>query len=191
MIAYKPVVTGIDEPAGEWPADDELLRAAAGEAVVPHRYGPPVSPHLAADLAGEVLDPAALAQAARGAAATGGTLVAEGVGGLLVPLTLGFSVRDLARELGLPLVIAARPGLGTINHTLLTIEAARSAGLHVAGVVMTPWPEQPSAMERSNRETIERLGRVQVATLPPATPEGLAEAGAGLPLGEWLSERLA
>ena len=60
-------------------------------------------------------------------------LVCEGVGGLLVPLTLGYLVRDFARDLGLPVVIAASPGLGTINHTLLTIEAARAVGLEVGG----------------------------------------------------------
>ena len=57
-------------------------------------------------------------------------------------------------------MIAASPGLGTINHTLLTIEAARAAGLEVAAVVLTPWPEEPSEIERSNRETIAALGGV-------------------------------
>ena len=73
-----------------------------------------------------------------------------------------YLIRDLARDLGLPLVVAARPGLGTINHTLLTLEAARAAGLDVLGVVLTPWPAEPSAIERSNRATIERLGGVHV-----------------------------
>ena len=65
----------------------------------------------------------------------------EGVGGLLVPLAEDFTVRDLAVALGLGVLIAARPGLGTINHTLLTLEAARAAGLDVRAVVLTPWPE--------------------------------------------------
>ena len=64
------------------------------------------------------------------------------------------------------MVIAARTGLGTINHTLLTIEAARTAGLAVAGVVMTPWPGRPEAIEESNRATVERLGAVTVSGLP-------------------------
>ncbi len=64
------------------------------------------------------------------------------------------------------MVIAAAPGLGTINHTLLTIEAARAVGLEVAAVVLTPWPEEPGEIERSNREAIERLGGVPVAVLP-------------------------
>ena len=60
----------------------------------------------------------------------------------MVPLTPGYLVRDFARELGLPLVVAASPGLGTINHTLLTLEAAWAAELEVACVVLTPWPEE-------------------------------------------------
>ena len=77
-----------------------------------------------------------------------------------------YLVRDLAADLGYPLVVVASPGLGTINHTLLTLEAARGAGLEVASVVLTPWPESPSEVERSNRETIAALGAVAVLTLP-------------------------
>ena len=95
-------------------------------------------------------------------------LVAEGVGGLLVPLTADDSVRDLAVALGCRSSSRRGPGLGTINHTLLTLEAARAAGLTVAGVVLTPWPAAPDAMVRSNRATIARLGAVDVATLPRA-----------------------
>ncbi|MGZ6695309.1 MAG: dethiobiotin synthase, partial [Solirubrobacteraceae bacterium] len=117
VAAYKPVVTGIDEaPEPGKPPDDELLAACAGMApgdVAPWRFGPPVSPHLAAALAGTALDPGALVAAAR-RSGEGRTLVAEGVGGLLVPLTAeGFLVRDLIAALGLPVVVVARPGLGT------------------------------------------------------------------------------
>ena len=65
----------------------------------------------------------------------------------------------------LPLVVAATPGLGTINHTLLTVESARAVGLEVCCVVLTPWPARPEAIETSNRETIERLGTAEVAVL--------------------------
>ncbi len=198
VAAFKPVVTGIDEEAGELGYDHELLASASNagqrpEDVAPYRFGPPVSPHLAAELAGMVIEPAELVTAARGqaAAAAGegggeGVLVCEGVGGLLVPITPGYLVRDLAVDLGLPVVIAARPGLGTINHTLLTLEAARAGGLRVAAVVMTPWPDDPSPMERSNRDTIARLGDVTVTGLPRTTPDRLAEAGASLPVENWL-----
>jgi dethiobiotin synthetase len=197
VAAYKPVVTGLDEPAEPgWPRDHELLAAAAGvapETVAPHRFGPPVSPHLAAERAGVELEVDALVLAAGAAAADAraDVLIAEGVGGLLVPLTSRRTVRDLAVALALPLVIAARPGLGTINHTLLTIEAARAARLAIAGVVITPWPDDPSAMVRSNRDTIARLGAVEVATLPPlpdGSPASLAAGGARLPLAAWLPE---
>ncbi len=193
VLACKPVASGLDEaPAGVWPHDHELLADMAGmepEEVAPLRYGPAVSPHLAASMAGERIDAVGLIEHAR-ALGQRGTLIVEGVGGLLVPLNEEFAVRDLAVELGLPLLIAARAGLGTINHTLLTLQAARAAGLDVCAVVLTPWPERPSAMEHSNRETIARLGEVEVADLGPvASPErgDLARAGARLPWRRWLT----
>ncbi len=187
--AYKPVVTGLEDPAeiaarGDWPADHELLADMAGMdpgEVAPLRYGPAVSPHLAAQLAGERIDPARLLAGARALGA--GTLIAEGVGGLLTPLADDHTVCDLAVALGLPVLIAASTGLGTINHTLLTLRVARAAGLEVRAVVLTPWPAAPSTMERSNRETIGRLGEVAVAGLAfVQSPErsGLARAGAEL-----------
>ena len=187
VAALKPVVTGLDDPPGEWPHDHVLLARAAGgrqtpEDVAPYRFGPPVSPHYAAELAGEMIEPARILAAARDHE----LVVCEGVGGLMVPITTGYLVRDLAVDLGLPVVIAARTGLGTINHTLLTVEAARGAGLTVAGVVMTPWPSEPEPIERSNRETIERLAGVAVYRLPRTDPDSLAAAGRALPLHDWL-----
>jgi dethiobiotin synthetase len=188
VAAFKPVVTGLDEPPGEWPPDHELLARAAGGwqapgDVAPYRFGPPLSPHYAAELAGETIEPARLLELA---ASGDRVLVAEGVGGLLVPITPGYLVRDLAVDLGLPLLVAARTGLGTINHSLLTVEAARGAGLSVAAVVMTPWPADPEPIELSNRATVERLAGVPVHGLPATDPHSLAEAGARLPVDDWL-----
>jgi dethiobiotin synthetase len=216
--AHKPVVTGLDEAANGWPPDHELLASVAGmtpEEVAPLRYGPAVSPHLAARLAGETIDPGEVIARAMAAGAevdapgTGvdgpgakmdtpsgaggrGALIVEGVGGLLVPLTDEFTVRDLAVALGLPVLIAAAPRLGTINHTLLTLESARAAGLDVRAVVLTPWPDAPDdppgELERSNRETIARLGEVEVACLGRAqspNPAELARAGGTLAWQEW------
>jgi dethiobiotin synthetase len=170
VAAFKPAVTGLDEDADPaWPRDHELLADASGAApkdVTPHTFGLAASPHLAASLAGAHLEPPELLAGVRAAASGADVLVVEGVGGLLVPLTLGYSIRDFAVDLGLPLVVVARPGLGTINHTLLTIEAVRGVGLAVAAVVLTPWADEPSTLELSNRETIERLGGVRVETLP-------------------------
>jgi dethiobiotin synthetase len=198
VVAHKPVLTGVDElgdgePGGREPGDHELLGLCAGmssDEVAPLRFGPAVSPHLAAQLAGEPIDVAALV--ARVGAIRADAVVVEGVGGLLVPLSPGWDVRRFASEIGLPVVIAARPGLGTINHTLLTIEAARAHGLDVRAVVLTPWPERPSQIEQSNRETIAELGDVAVVTLgrvDPLTPEALARAGALLPVDAWIARR--
>ena len=148
--AHKPVLTGLDHAdagaegqPGAWPPDHELLARVTGmrpEEVAPLRFGPAASPQLAASLAGESLEPERLIAAARQGAA-GVTLVVEGVGGLLVPLAEDYSVCDLAAALGLALVIAARPGLGTINHTLLTLEAARGAGLKARVASLEPFDE--------------------------------------------------
>lgn len=193
MAAFKPVVTGLDEvPDPDWPPDHELLAAVTGQdaaEVAPARFGPAVSPHLAAGMAGRAIEPATLVAAAQAAGADADVLVVEGVGGLLVPLGLGYSVRDFARELGLPVVIAARPGLGTINHTLLTVEALRAAWLEPVGVVLTPWPARPDAIERSNQQTIALLAGLEVVPLPRlarAETAALAAAGAALPLSRWL-----
>jgi dethiobiotin synthetase len=185
VAVFKPAVTGLAEipvaesktgAAADYLAhrpDHELLREAAGsrlsdDEIAPYRYEPPMSPHLAAELAGEAIEPARLLAAARAAAADADILVCEGVGGLLVPLSLSppYLVRDLAVDLALPVVVAASSGLGTINHTLLTIEAARDAGLAVIAVVLTPWPDRPGTIEESNRATIASLGEVGVEVLP-------------------------
>ena len=92
VAAFKPVVTGLAEPVGEFPPDHELLARAAGSGqspaeVAPYRYDPPLSPHYAAELAGETIEPARLVEYARAAAPRDGVFVVEGVGGLLVPLS--------------------------------------------------------------------------------------------------------
>ena len=196
VVAHKPAGTGLDEPPGAegWPADHELLALAAAmdpQDVSPLLFGPAVSPHLAAQLAGVKAGGENYVAAAR-AKASNRTLIVEGVGGLLVPIADDFTIRDLAVELGLPVVIAARPGLGTINHSLLTLEAARSAGLEVRSVVLTPWPELPSEMEHSNLQSIARLGEVQVHTLSAIRGRdraALIRAGEELPWREWFTTR--
>lgn len=194
LRALKPLITGLEEePDPLWPRDHELLALAAGAvpaATMLVGYGPPVSPHLAAELAGRPIELESLVERIQGAAEAEQALVVEGVGGLLVPLSEAADVRDLAAALALPVLIAARPGLGTINHTLLTLEAARAHELDVRAVVLTPWPEEPTDLERSNRATISELGRIEVATLPllpGPDPAALAAAAAVLPLERWLA----
>ncbi|HXF32452.1 MAG TPA: dethiobiotin synthase [Solirubrobacterales bacterium] len=184
VAVFKPAVTGAEEfpdydetaargatSAANLP-DPALLRVASGSAqtddeIAPYRFGPPMSPHLAAGLAGVEIDPERVVKAARAAAADTDAIVVEGVGGLLVPLSPTWTVRSFAVELGYPLVVVSPPGLGAINHTLLTVESARSVGLKVAAIVINPWPAEPSTIEADNRETIAALSGIPVLTLPP------------------------
>ncbi len=184
VAVFKPALTGMDEfPDYDEAAargasdsivglpDHAILRAAArssqtDDEIAPYRFDPPMSPHLAAGLAGVEIDPERVMAAARAAADGVEDIVCEGAGGLLVPLSPTWTMRSCAVELGYPLVVVAPPGLGAINHTLLTVEAARSVGLKVAAVVLNPWPEEPTPIEADNRETIAALAGVPVLTLP-------------------------
>ncbi len=141
------------------------LSDAEKEPLCPYRYEIPCSPHLAAEREHRPIDPARLTASIRSAAAShpAEPLIVEGAGGILVPITRDYSMLDLAAELGWPLLIAARAGLGTINHSLLTLRCARAAGLDVLGVVlMQSTPEAPSAIERDNPRTIAEIGQVEV-----------------------------
>lgn len=192
VAAFKPAVSGLDDPEPGWPPDHELLAAATGwqdpATVSPHRFGPPVSPHLAAERDGVQITLEALLAAFAEATVGADLAVCEGVGGLLVPLAAEppLSVLDFAKELALPVVVAARPGLGTISDTRLTVDRLLAEGLHVAGVVLSGWPQQPGDIERSNLATLSDLLPTDVVTLPLTDPQRLAEHGSGLPLDRWL-----
>ena len=171
VTVFKPAVSGLDEAREQGVVPDhEHLRAAAGsdqadEEIAPYLYAPAVSPHLAAELEGTAIETERLPSGLAAAREAGDFLVCEGVGGFLVPLRLDYLVRDFARDAALSVVVVAAPGLGTINHTLLTIEAVRAAGLNIMSVVLTPWPSEPGRLELSNLEAIRELGGVRVETL--------------------------
>lgn len=168
--AFKPVVTGVDEEIDK-PHDHIFLQEASGteqglEQISPYTFGPPASPHLAAEIAEQTISRGVIEAAYTEAASNCDFLVCEGVGGLMVPLNDGYLVRDFAAHAGLPVVVVARPGLGTINHTLLTVEAARSLGLEVVAIAMTPWPQKPTRVEASNRQTVTELTGIQTIAIP-------------------------
>jgi dethiobiotin synthase len=141
---WKPVQTG-------WPEDDDTRAVEARRSLPGVRLKDPVSPHLAAAREGKTLTLDGILAPARG---FHGTLVVEGAGGLLVPLAPGLLQVDLVAALGLPVVVVARDRLGTINHTLLTLEALRRRGLLVTGVALLGGEK--------NRAAIEEHGRVEV-----------------------------
>jgi dethiobiotin synthetase len=164
----KPVATGAENA---WSEDTRLLAEAAGDpdlhAVTPYTFAIPAAPPVAARLAGISLRLEDLAAAVHRRAAEGRTALVEGVGGLLCPLTERETVADLASNLVLPLIIVARRSLGTLNHTLLTVEAAQRRGLRVAGVVVTAtMPVMGVAEETAVEELRGRLDVPILAVLP-------------------------
>ena len=138
------------------------------------------APVIAARHAGASLDPAALVSEA---SVGDGTVVVSAPGGLMGSLTERYTTRDLARELGLPLVIAARAAGGVTGQVRLVGEAARAAGLAVAAVVLTGWPDPPNRVQLDERELLTKKARVPVVTLPER-PDG--DAAAGWSVAGWL-----
>jgi dethiobiotin synthetase len=154
----KPVATGAEGPVAD---DTRLLGAAAHDAdyaaITPWTFGLPAAPPVAARAASATLDLHEIAAAVRRRMEPGAILLVEGVGGLLCPLTETTVVADLIALLRLPLLIVARLALGTLNHTLLTLESARSRGLDVLGVVVSE-TTPANAVERGNVAELRRLG---------------------------------
>lgn len=177
---WKPIETGVvtdDDTA-------EVIRLSGASSAQALREGvrlpEPLSPHLAASRVGMTISLPPLMECAW-SQPEGDRWVVEGAGGVLVPLNDHELMIDLIAVLGLPVVIAARSGLGTINHTLLTIEALRARAIPIAGVVMVG-PVNPD-----NRVAIETRGHVvvlgELPTLVPLTPTGLQQAADTLARG--------
>ncbi len=173
---FKPVASGCRTVSGNLVSEDAEFLAACADSrrtldeINPVRYTMPLAPNVAAEREGRPVDLDAIFDGYRRIAASGGPVIVEGVGGLLCPITDDFWVIHLAVMMKLPLVVVARSGLGTINHTLLTLHAARSAGLTVAGVVMNRCEpgsagEDPSVM--TNPKQIADRGQVKVLALVP------------------------
>ena len=173
---WKPVQTGIEED------DDtaEVRRLAACDAEeiadVGVRLPRPLSPHLAARLAGQAIEMTDLLRSAESLPDSRFWIV-EGAGGLLVPLNESDLMADLMRALSLPAIIAARSGLGTINHTSLTVSELQRRSIEVAGVVMVGEPNV------ENRLAIERYGGVRVLAEIPVLADLSASAIAATAAG--------
>jgi dethiobiotin synthase len=176
---WKPIQTGPENDT----AEVLRLSSSAREAAYLHgaRLAEPVSPHLAAKLAGTRIDIPFLTAEVKD---TTGTWIVEGAGGVLVPVNEADLMVHLMERLGLPVVIAARTTLGTINHTLLTIEALRARRLTVAGVVMV------GDRDADNRAAIEQYGNVTVLGEMPWFPEMAGHGPAPQRLAIWASEHL-
>jgi dethiobiotin synthetase len=165
---WKPIQSGLLDGA-----DGETVAALGVERVLPEAYRltEPLSPHRAAELDDVTIDPAKLAPPA------GDPLVIEGAGGVLVPVTRDLLYADVFARWGLPVVLVARTGLGTINHSLLSVEALRARGVAIHGIAFVGDANEDNEATICAMAKVKRLGRLP--RLDPLNGESLAEAFAG------------
>ena len=183
VACMKPVESGVGDDAD---SDACALAATAGlpvQQTALYRFADPVAPGVAAERVGKVIDFERIWDRLQALeAGRPDLLLVEGAGGLLVPLGAGRMMADLIRELALPLIVVARDGLGTINHTLLTVEVAVSRGLPVAGIVLSRTSRDPLDGQENLREIERALGGDPpvlgiVPYLSDRSPASLASAG--------------
>ena len=161
----KPVTSGCSLSAtGLISNDAELLSWAAGVTVTPemapYLLKEPLAPSAAAEIEHVRIEFSRILAAFHQLAEQYDFIIVEGAGGLMVPLSGGLLVADLVKLLMLPLLVVARPDLGTVNHTVLTTFAARQLGIDVRGVVISSYPETPSLAESSAPHLIDSLSGV-------------------------------
>ncbi len=186
--AYKPAETGCPrDPSGRYLARDAAMLAGAADlpgdesTICRFRYETPAAPAVAARIEGHAVEIDAIQAAVDGLRAKRpDLLMVEGAGGLLVPFTDDHTAADLARILSLDLLVVARPGLGTINHTALSVECARARGLRVRGVILSHASPEGDPTVSTNASEIERLTGVRVlgalGHTPSLAPDSLAAA---------------
>lgn len=183
-VYFKPIQSGCPEQDGRLiPTDAKLAQELAGlpellEALTPICLRLPLAPAVAAEQEDRTVNLETVAQSLRELAGRYDYLVVEGAGGLYVPLVgMHFLVLDMIGWLGLPLLVVARAGLGTINHTVLTVKAAQQAGITVTGVVLNRYPAKPGLAEQTNPRVIEALTGVPILGLVPEVAEIDTPAG--------------
>jgi len=164
---WKPIQSGLD---GEESDGETVFRLGVGT-ILPEAYRltEPLSPHRAAELDGIEIDPARLALPA-----VDGTLVIEGAGGLLVPVARSLLFADLFAQWQAPAVLVARTALGTINHSLLSIEAMRARSIPILGIAFVGNANEDNEATISALAGVKRLGRLPI--LDPLDAGTLAEA---------------
>ncbi|MCL6635522.1 MAG: dethiobiotin synthase [Peptococcaceae bacterium] len=196
--AFKPVQTGGIEREGELLSEDVQFYLAAARLPYANRelnpccLKPPLSPNVAARVAGKVIDPQTLAEAYYRLASENDFVLVEGAGGICVPLVgCHFTVADLVRLLDIPLLVVARPGLGTINHTVLTVKYAQQAGIEVKGIIINGYREEQATLaERTSPEVIRGMTGVPILGTVPYLPEVSVEAGSAGDLVEVIEDKV-
>jgi dethiobiotin synthetase len=169
----KPVETGCLHDDGSFlPTDAQFLKDMSGvgaplEEIVPYRFKEPLAPSVAAEREGITIDSNHLVKKFEHISRYHDVMLVEGAGGLLVPLYQKFLFIDLVKRFKLPVLIVSRATLGTINHTLLTVRAARAEKVPVAGIVINNLSSERSVASETNPEVIARLADVPVWGVVP------------------------
>ncbi len=182
VAVCKPVQTGSAPAAGD--GDDDLAevgRLSGVTQLVPGwRYPEPLAPVAAAELAGmELPSRAELLAQIRSCDRPGQLTLVEGAGGLLVEIGAdGVTLRDMAIELGAPVLVVVSPGLGTLNHTGLTVESLAAHGIGCAGLAIGAWPADPGPAEASNRVALNDISPLRAALPAGAGAMSAAEFAA-------------
>jgi len=159
----KPAETGCVLRKGVLqPSDAAFLKRVSGskdplELICPCRFSEPLAPAIAAERAGEAVDVGRIVSAYHEIVSRHEAVIVEGAGGLMVPIFELYTFLTLARELRLPVIIVGRAGLGTINHTLLTLNAARETGLDVRGIILNQGRRESGAAVETNPDAIRRF----------------------------------
>lgn len=179
VAPMKPIQTG----AGEGVLlDIEFIQKVMGtnyslELVCPYRYALALAPVVAANLAGERINVEKIKSAYFDLSLRHEIVIVEGAGGLVVPITETYFMSDLAHDLDLGLIVVIRPGLGTLNHTLLTIDYARSHGLNILGFVINNFPDGPDLAERKNPQLLLGLTGEKILGVIPHDQDISVERG--------------
>ena len=191
---FKPIASGCRNDGGLVSDDTEFLALCADadyslSVITPVTYKTPAAPVTCVQIEGRDIDYEEIVTAYNYLCENTDVVLVEGIGGALVPLDAEHTVMDLAVEFNLPTVIVARPNLGTINHSLLTIQAVRNAGLPVAGLVISGYNAfEGTVAEETSPDVICGFSNTNLLSIVPYDEESSVEEGR---LGEGVIETLA
>jgi len=183
-VGMKPIETGCKKTAGSRQqtadrdnyliaSDGQFLREISGsdeslDLITPVRFENPLAPMPASEIEGIPVDIWKITNAFAKLAYKYNVLIVEGVGGILVPIAKDYSVLNMAKDFGLPVIVVTRPGLGMINHTLLTVNYGLKEGLHVAGIIINySRPAEGTIAEQTNPAVLEKICPVPVLGIFP------------------------
>ena len=169
----KPIQSGVQEKSKKLfsPDADFLVKSSGAgddrDLVTPFCARDPISPNIAFRLENRKVDPNKIVNCFNLLSTKHDFMIVEGIGGISVPILNNYLVLDLIKDLGLPVIIVSRAGLGTINHTLLTAKIAENKGIKILGIVINNYPNRPGVCERTNPEIISKVSKVPILGLMP------------------------